>query len=92
VTATFPAATAALERLDAALDPRDFATTLTTSPGQPPCLAVTCRHASIGDDIYADYRAYWWSWSERIGPLGDPAGAARKIAATLCVIPRPSNG
>ncbi len=52
----YPAATTALERLDAALDPRDFATTLTTSPGQPPRLTVTCRHAPIGDDIYADYR------------------------------------
>jgi hypothetical protein len=50
----FPAATAALQRLDNALDPRDFATTLTTSPGRPPCLTVTSRHAPIGDDIYAD--------------------------------------
>ena len=88
MTATFPVATAALERLDATLDPRDFATTLTTSPGRLPHLAVTSRHAPIGGDIYADYRAYYWSWSERIGPLGDPAAAARKIAATLREIPQ----
>ena len=92
MTATFRAATTALQRLDAALDPRDFATTLTTSPGRPPRLAVTSRYAPIGDDIYADYRAYWWSWSEWIGPLADPQAAARKIAATLRAIPRPSHG
>jgi len=83
----FPAATAALERLDDALDPHDFATTLTTSPGQPPRLTVASRHAPIGDDIYADCRAYWWSWSERIGPVGEPAAAARKITATLRALP-----
>jgi hypothetical protein len=83
----FPAATAALERLDDALDPRDFATTLTTSPAQPPRLTVTSRHAPIGDDIYADYRAYFWSWSERIGPVSQPQAAARKITATLHALP-----
>ena len=41
---------AALERLDAALDPGEFATTLTSSPGRL-CLSVTSRHAAIGDDI-----------------------------------------
>ena len=83
----FPAATAALERLDDALDPRDFATTLTTSPGRPPRLTVASRHAPIGDDIYADYRAYFWSWSERIGPVSQPQAAARKIAAILRALP-----
>jgi hypothetical protein len=88
----YPAATAALQRLDDALDRRDFATILTTSACQPPRLTVTSRHTPIGDDIQADYRAYFWSWSERIGPLGDPAAAARKIAATLRAIPEPSHG
>lgn len=88
--ARFPAATAALERLDSALDPRDFATTLTISPGQPPRLAVTSRHAPIGGDICADHRAYYWPWSERIGPVSDPPAAARKIAATLRALPAPA--
>jgi hypothetical protein len=83
----FPAATAALERLAAALDPGEFALTLTTSPGHPPCLSVASRHAAIGGDIYADHRAYWWSWSEPIAPVTDPAAAARKIASTLRAIP-----
>jgi len=45
MTGPFPAATAALERLTAALDPGEFPTTLTTSPGRPPRLAVANRHA-----------------------------------------------
>ena len=88
---TFPAATAALHRLDTALDPRDFTTTLTTSPDHPPRLAVTSRHAPIGGDIYAGHRAYYWTWSERIGPISDPAAAARTIAATLRALPQPAH-
>ena len=53
-----PAVTAALERLADALDPADYATTLTTGPGRT-CLSVTSRHAQIGDDIWADHRAYY---------------------------------
>ena len=56
---------AALERLDAALDPAEYATTLTTGPGRL-CLTVTSRHAAIGDDIFADHRAYYHSWGEWI--------------------------
>jgi len=63
---------AALETLAAALDPRDFATTLTTTPGRPPRLTVTSRHAALGDDVYADQQAFCWSWAEPIAPLGDP--------------------
>jgi hypothetical protein len=47
---------AALEALAAALDSREFATALTASPGRRPCLAVTNRHAALGDNIYADTR------------------------------------
>jgi hypothetical protein len=48
---------AALDRLAAALDPADYATTLTTGPGRT-SLSVASRHAAIGDDIGADHRAY----------------------------------
>lgn len=82
---------AALVRLAAALDPRDFTTTLTAAQGRPPRLSVTSRHAAIGDDIYADHWAYWWSWSERIAPLGDPHAAARKISSVLRTTPRPTH-
>jgi hypothetical protein len=61
----------ALDRLAAALDPREFATTLTTGPGHGPRLSVTNRHAQIGDDIWADNRAFYWSWGEWIAPISD---------------------
>ena len=87
-----PAPRAALVALAAALDPREFATTLTNSPGRRLCLSVTSRHAAIGDDITADNRAYYWSWSERIGPLADPQAAAQKVTRVLRSVPEPSHG
>ena len=91
-TSDIPAPRAALVALAAALDPREFAVTLTTRPGRRPCLSVTSRHAAIGDDITADPTAYWWSWAERIGPVHDPHAAARKISAVLRVVPEPVHG
>ena len=87
-----PASRAALVALAAALDPRVFATTLTSRPGRRPCLSVTSRHAQIGDDIGADHRAYYWSWAERIGPVTDPQAAARKVSAVLRMVPGRSHG
>jgi hypothetical protein len=87
-----PAPRAALVALAAALDPREFSVTLTSSPGRRLCLSVTSRHAAIGDDIWADHRAYYWSWSERIGPLHDPQATARKVSAVLRAVPEPSHG
>jgi hypothetical protein len=87
-----PAPRAALVALAAALDPREFAVTLTTRPGHRPCLSVTSRHAAIGDDITADHRAFYWSWTERIAPIGDPHAAARKVSAVLRAVPGPSLG
>lgn len=87
-----PAPRAALVALAAALDPREFAVTLTTRPGRRPCLSVTSRYAAIGDDITADPAAYWWSWGERIGPAHDPAAAARKISSVLRAVPEPAHG
>jgi hypothetical protein len=87
-----PAPRAALVALAAALDPREFAVTLTTRPGHRPRLTVTSRHAAIGDDIWADHRACYWSWAERIGPLHDPRAAARKVSAVLRAVPEPSHG
>jgi len=80
----------ALERLAAALHPREFATTLTTGPGHT-CLSVTSRHAAIGDDITADHRAYYYSWGEWIAPVSDPATAARMISAVLRAVPQPAH-
>jgi hypothetical protein len=85
-----PAVTAALERLADALDPAEFATTLTTRPGHRVCLSVTSRHAQIGDDIWADHRAFYWSWGEWIAPISDPPTAARMISAVLRSVPQPT--
>lgn len=91
-TPDIPLLRSALVALAAALDPRDFATTLTVRPGRRPCLSVTSRHAQIGDDICADPHAYWWSWGERIGPAHDPRAAARKISSVLRAVPGPADG
>jgi len=80
---------AALERLAAALDPAEVATTLTNSPGRL-CLSVTSRHAAIGDDIWADHRAYYYSWGEWIAPVSDPSTAAQMISAVLRAVPQPA--
>jgi hypothetical protein len=86
-----PAPRAALVALAAALDPREFAVTLTNRPSRV-SLSVTSRHAAIGDDITADHRAYYWSWAERIGPLSDPQAAARRVSSVLRAVPEPSHG
>ena len=83
---------AALETLATALDPDDFATTLTTGDGRPPRLTVTSRHAQFGDDIYADHQWYWWSFAERIGAVDDPLAAAQIVAGVLRAAPAPSRG
>jgi len=85
-----PAPRAALVALAAALDPREFAVTLTSSPGRL-CLSVTSRHAAIGDDITADHRAYYYSWGEWIAPVSAPATAARMIGAVLRAVPQPAH-
>jgi hypothetical protein len=86
-----PARVQALERLAAALDPNEYATTLTTGPGHGPRLSVTSRHAQIGDDIWADHRAYYYSWGEWIAPITDPATAARMISMVLRSVPQPAH-
>ncbi len=83
---------AALEALAAAMDPRHYVTTLVAGPGRVPHLTVSSRHAQFGDDIYADHQAYWWLWAERIAPIDDPLGAARKIASVLRTAPQPAHG
>jgi hypothetical protein len=86
-----PAVTAALECLAAALDPAEFATTLTTGPGHGLRLSVTNRHAQIGDDIWADHRAYYYSWGEWIAPISAPPTAARMISLVLRAVPQPAH-
>ena len=40
------------------------------------------REASHAD-AYARAGLYWWSWAEPLGPMDDPAAAARKITNVL---------
>jgi hypothetical protein len=80
-------AQAALERLAAALDPREYVTTLITGRGHPPRLTVTSRHAQFGDDIYVAHAAFWWSWAERIAAVDDPLIAAQKVTNVLRTAP-----
>jgi hypothetical protein len=87
-----PAPRAALVALAAALDPRDFATSLTAPAGQRPRLSVTNRRAAIGDDICADHRAFYWSWGEWLAPTSDPAAAARMITSVLSATPQRTHG
>jgi len=81
---------AALEALAAALDPGDFATTLIANQDRPPWLSVTSRHADIGEDIYTADGWFWWSWAERITPVGEVPAAAAKVATVLGVVPQSS--
>ena len=90
VTAITDLQRAALEALAAALDPGDFVTTLTAHHDRAACLAVTSRHAAIGDDIWADHRAYYYSWGEWIASVSDPSTAARMISSVLRAVPQPA--
>jgi len=90
-TSDIPAPRAALVALAAALEPREFATTLTAGPGHGSRLSVTNRHAQIGDDIWADNRAFYWSWGEWIAPISAPPTAARMISTVLRAVPQPAH-
>jgi hypothetical protein len=87
-----PTPQAALEDLAAELDPGDFVTMLVTGQGRRPRLTVASRHARLAEDIYADDRAYWWSWAEQIGGIGDPPAAAHKVASVLRITSERASG
>src|SRR5690348_7553619 len=57
-----PQVQAALVNLDTALDPDEFATVLLATGPRRWCLSVASRHTQTGDDIWADNRAYYFSW------------------------------
>jgi hypothetical protein len=82
VTESSPEDTTPLEALAQALDPGQFAATIT--PGPVPHLRITNRHArELSENIYAGHGWFWWSWAERIAGCEDPAGAAAKVARVL---------
>lgn len=76
----------ALERLDAALDPAEFVTTLVLAPGRRPRLMVGIRRTRAAGEIYVD-SWFSWSWAERIAPADEPLMAAQLVTAVLRVTP-----
>jgi len=75
---------AALDALADAIDSRQFTVTRMPAAGRLHRIRVISRASGrLADDIYAGRGCFWWSWSERIGPVTDPAGAAAKIARVL---------
>lgn len=82
----------ALEALAAALDARQFATTLVTGENRVPRLRVVSRYAKLSEDIYADSQYFWYSWAERIAPVNAVPAAAAKVTAILRITGQPSPG
>ncbi|GGV03264.1 hypothetical protein GCM10010182_21500 [Actinomadura cremea] len=77
-----------LEELGDELVARGFRVRLTLPRGQSPALHVANPDASaLTENILVEQAAdgwwFWWSWSERITPAGDAAGAADRIAGVL---------
>lgn len=86
-------ASGALKQLAACFSPDHYRATLVTRPGQPPCLTVTNRHATLlTEDIYAGHGWYWWPWAERLAPVTDPATAAARITRVLRARAEPAHG
>lgn len=80
-----------LERLAAQLDPGVLAAKVLNGNGWP-SLKVTSRHASqLTEHIYAGSGWFWWSWAERLAPVGDLAAAAAKITRVLHTSPQPAD-
>jgi hypothetical protein len=87
-TAAVTKAVGQLEALAYDLSARGLATTITTGRSHP-CVRVVNESASqMCEDIYAAPARdgswwFWWSWADRIAPLGDVGAAALKIAYVL---------
>jgi hypothetical protein len=90
-------ATVQVEALARELSRRGFATSVTRAGmgHHHPCLRVTNTHlARMSEDVYAapgsdGQWAFWWSWADKIGPVGDIEAAAVAIAYVLSPGPGP---
>lgn len=87
-TAAATQAVGQLEALAADLSARGLATTIVTGRSHP-CVNVVNKSASqMHEDVYAAPAGdgswwFWWSWADRIAPVGDMDAAALKIAYVL---------
>jgi hypothetical protein len=80
--------TAQLEALAADLSKRGFTATIAMGGRYPRLMVVNKAASRLSEDIYAaptsdDGWWFWWSWAERIAPIGDVDSAAFKIAHVL---------
>jgi hypothetical protein len=86
---------AQLEALAGELSRRGFATAVAAGQGPHPCVRVVNKGvARMWEDVYAAPGAdgqwsFWWSWADRIGPIGDIEVAAMAIAYVLDPDPGP---
>lgn len=71
---------------------RDFTVILVTSENRIPHLTISSCHAQLGEDVYADYRYYWWPWGQPIAAANNPQAAATRISHVLSTIPEPTHG
>jgi hypothetical protein len=89
-------ATVQVEALARELSQRGFATTVRANGPRHPCVRVTNTHvARMSEDVYAapgrdGQWSFWWSWADRIGPIGDIEAAAVAIAYVLNASPGPA--
>jgi len=72
-----------LERLAAAFDSREFATTLVSGQGRVPRLTVASRLSRTSEDVCVEGGWFWYSHAERIAPVTDLQETAAKIADLL---------
>lgn len=81
-----------LEALGADLSSRGFMT-MVMKGGGPPCVRVVNQvTAQLSENVYAapaDDGAlwFWWSWAERIAPIGHVRVTADKVARVLRLSP-----
>jgi hypothetical protein len=82
-------ATAQVEALADELSRRGFGTAVSANRLHHPCVRVVNKDATrMWEDVYAapgrdGQWSFWWSWGDRIGPIGDIDAAAAAIAYVL---------
>ena len=91
-TVTADDAVKGLEALGADLSSRGFMTTVMEGGG-PSCVHVVSRAATqLSENVYAAPADdgslwFWWSWAERIAPIGHVEVTADKVARVLRLSP-----
>jgi hypothetical protein len=98
-TVTVDGAVRGLEALSADLSSRGFMTAVMEGGG-PPCVRVVSRVTTqLSENVYAAPAGdgslwFWWSWAERIAPIGHVGVTADKVARVLRLsrqLPYPGN-